>query len=141
MTRVIVVTGCDANHFELATDLLTSLRDQRGRDITIGFIHVGNEPLPAEIAAMADHVVHVADDEFPVEQKKGFRLAYLGVKPRMPEFFPNYDVYVWLDGDTWVQNGVGIDQLLQAARYADICVAPEARPQLRQRGSPAWVPL
>jgi len=136
MTRAIVVTGCDANHFELATDLLTSLRDQCGRDLTIGFIHVGDDPLPAEIADMADHVVNVPDSTFPADQMRGFRLAYLMVKPRIPKFFPGYDMYVWLDGDTWVQNAVGLEQVVRAAGYADISMHPERDPSYDSEDRP-----
>ena len=135
MTPAIVVTGCDANHFELATDLLTSLRDQRGQDITIGFIHVGTEPLPAEITQMADHVAHVPDEP-DVGRRRGYALARLVVKPKIPEFFPGFDTYVWLDGDTWLQNAVGIDHLLHCAQLADICMAPEADPDYFRRQVP-----
>ena len=88
MTRSIVVTGCDAAHYDLATDLITSLRDARGPAVTIGFIHVGEDPVPPVIEAAADHIVHIPDAQFLGDQRRGFRLAYLALKPRLPEFFP-----------------------------------------------------
>ena len=128
MTRSIVVTGCDAAHYDLATDLITSLRDARGPAVTIGFIHVGEDPVPPVIEAAADHIVHIPDAQFLGDQRRGFRLAYLALKPRLPEFFPGYDVYIWLDGDTWVQNPAGLDQLIHCAGLADICMHPESDP-------------
>jgi hypothetical protein len=135
VTRSIVVTGCDANHFDLATDLLTSLRDQRGRDITVGFIHVGDDPLPAAIAEMADQVVNVPDSD-DLAAKRGYPLARLVIKPRIPEFFPDFDTYVWLDGDTWVQNATGIDHLVHCATLSDVCMHPEADPDYFHRQVP-----
>ncbi|HLI67836.1 MAG TPA: hypothetical protein VKU90_15840 [Caulobacteraceae bacterium] len=136
MTGAIVVTGCDANHFELAIDLLTSLRDARGRDVTIGFIHVGDEALPPAIRDAADRVVHVADPDHESRSIRGFRLAYLGVKARLPDYFPGFDTYVWLDGDTWVQNAVGLDHIVNAAGYSDLCVHPERDPNYDWGGGP-----
>ena len=128
MTKTIVVTGCDAAHYELATDLLASLRDACGEAVTIGFIHIGDDLVPPEIVSKTDAMVHVSDDPLLSGQRRGFRLAYLGVKPRMPEYFPGYDTYIWLDGDTWVQNVVGLDQLIHCAGLADICMHPELDP-------------
>jgi len=118
--RVIVVTGCDEHHFHLAADTLASLRDLGPAGFDIGFVHVGPADLPGEMAAAADKVARVDDAEYRARPRQGFALAYLGVKARLPEFFPGYDVYVWLDGDTWVQNVVGIATLVEAAKTGDI---------------------
>jgi hypothetical protein len=128
LTRAIIVTGCDLAHQDLATDLLASLRDACGRSVTIGFVQVGDDPLPQALADTADLVAHLPDDTFHRDQRLGFRLAYLMVKPRLPELFPDFDLYIWLDGDTWVQNAAGLDQLAQAARLADIALHPELDP-------------
>jgi hypothetical protein len=128
VTRAIVVTGCDVTHHPLAAELLASLRAACGRSVTIGFVRVGDDPLPEAISGAVDQVAHVPDADFHREQRQGFRLAYLGVKPRLPELFPGYDVYVWMDGDTWIQNAAGLSQILHAANLADIAMHPELDP-------------
>jgi hypothetical protein len=134
MTRSIVVTGCDLNHYVLVEDLIASLRDGCGAGVEIGFIHIGEDPIPASIAERVDRIAHVPDGEFRSMKPKGLPLAFLNVKPRIPEFFPGFDVYVWLDGDTWVQNPLGLDQLIEASRYADVCMHPEKDPNYRLSG-------
>jgi hypothetical protein len=131
MTRSIVVTGCDRNHYALAEDLIASLRAGRGAGVEIGFIHIGEDPLPAAIADRVDHLVHVPDEAFRAAEPKGLPLAFLNVKPHIPDVFPGFDVYVWLDSDTWVQNPIGLDQLVEATRYADVCMHPERDPNYR----------
>ena len=126
--KVIVVTGCDSNHYDLVLDLLTSLTDAGREGLTVGFVHIGSAPAPAAIEAAADQVVHVVDDKDPAEKRRGYLLSYLAVKPRLPELFPGFDVYVWLDGDTWVQNRAGVDQVIQCAQFADLCAHPELDP-------------
>jgi hypothetical protein len=124
--KVIVVTGCDANHFTLAADTLASLRDLGAAGFETGFIHIGAEPLPAEIAAGADHVLHVDDSAFLARPRQGYVVAYLGVKARLPELFPGFDVYIWLDSDAWVQKAAGLATLIEAARHADIGLHAES---------------
>jgi hypothetical protein len=136
LTKAIVVTGCDAAHYELATDLFTSLRDVHGAEVTIGFIHVGDDVVPPAITALVDHIVHVPVASIPGRQRDGYILASLGVKPHVPEFFPGFDIYVWLDGDTWVQNAAGVEQLIHCAQFADICLHPEADPNYFDRRIP-----
>ena len=128
MTRTIVVTGCDEAHHPLAAELLTSLRNVCGRSVTIGFVQVGDATPPEAITAAADHVAQVRDADFRSETRQGLPLAYLGVKARLPELFPGYETYVWLDGDTWLQNAAGLGQISHAANLADIAMHPELDP-------------
>ena len=128
MSETIVVTGCDSAHYELVIDLLTSLTDAGREGLAVGFVHIGDDTVPPEIEAAVDCVVHITDDAFFANNLRGFRLAYLAVKPRLPEFFPGYQTYIWLDGDTWVQNRVGLDQIIQSARFRGLCAHPELDP-------------
>jgi len=129
MAKTIVVTGCDGAHFGLAAELLASVREAAPqRAFAVGFVHVGEEALPADIADAVDLVVAIADEAFAREGRQGFRLAHLGVKARLPELFPGFETYVWLDGDTWVQNAAGIDQAARCAAGADIALHPELDP-------------
>jgi hypothetical protein len=128
LTRTIVITGCDAAHYELVIDLLNSLTDAGREGLAVGFVHVGDDAVPPAIEAAVDYVAPVTDDVFQAQQLSGLRLSYLMVKARLPEFFPGYDTYVWLDGDTWVQNRVGLDQIIHCAQLADLCAHPEIDP-------------
>jgi hypothetical protein len=126
MPNTIVVTGCDAAHFDLAGELLASVAQAAPqRAFAVGFVHVGGEALPPQIARAVDHIVAIADEAYVVEGRQGFRLAHLAVKARLPELFPGFDTYVWLDGDTWVQNAAGVDQVAGCAARADIALHPE----------------
>lgn len=137
MPSTIVVTGCDAAHYGLAAELLASIHDAGREGFDIGFIHVGDDAVPAEIAGRVDRLAHTGADGFLDRHTEGFRLAYLGVKARLPEFFPGYDTYVWLDGDTWVQNRAGIDQIVHCAQLADLCAHPELDPNYHRVNIPS----
>jgi hypothetical protein len=137
LPSTLVVTGCDAGHYSLVAELLTSLHDAGREGFDIGFVHVGDDDVPPEIASRIDRLVHVRGDAFFENRGEGFRLAYTGVKARLPEYFPGYDTYVWLDGDTWVQNRAGIDQIVHCAQLADLCAHPELDPNYHRMNVPS----
>jgi len=132
----IVVTGCNAAHYDLVSDLLTSIDDVGRTGLTIGFVHVGEDEVPAEISGRVDRMVHVSDAAAAPALRVGFPLAHLMIKARLPEFFPGHDTYVWLDGDTWVQNRVGLDQIIHCAQFADLCAHPELDPNYHRERAP-----
>ncbi len=45
-------------------------------------------------------------------------------RPFLRELFPGYDVYVWLDADTFVQSPTGLEWLVRAATHAGTAVVP-----------------
>jgi hypothetical protein len=123
--KAIVVTACDHRHYDLAVDLVASLNAVPQRDFAIGFIRMGEIPVPDAIAAGADHVVTVSKSRDDVDAQNGFDAAYLGVKARLPELIPGYDRYMWMDGDCWLQNVEGVRQAFQAADHASFAAAPQ----------------
>ena len=127
MNKIIVVTGCDANHDPLAAELLASLQADAARSYDIGFIRVGPVQAPDGIAALADRSVVIGGVE-PIKPGEGFLLAHEAIKARLPECFPGYDTYVWLDADTWVQNPIGLAHIVETAALADISIHSQADP-------------
>jgi hypothetical protein len=127
MKKTIVVTGCDANHYPLAAELLASLQADSALTYDIGFVRLGDAPLPPSITGGADVLVGVAAPVL-IKPDEGFQLAHEAVKARLPELFPGYDIYIWLDADTWVQNPIGLAQIAETALLADISINSQADP-------------
>ena len=123
--RTIIVTGCDEQHHDLASDLIASLRALPEQAFAVGFVQLGVAPLPEAIAGGVDHLVQVDDSAWRARPRAGNPISFLGIKPDLPRLFPGFDIYVWLDGDTWVQTGAGIAAAAYAAQAADIAIHPE----------------
>jgi hypothetical protein len=126
--RVIVVTGCDRHHVDLAVDLLDSIAEAGLADMHIGFVHIGDEPVPDVVAKRVRQVATVPIGGLSVHQGEGFLVARLGIKARLPQLFPGYDIYIWLDADVWVQRVQGLYDIAAAAVLADIAVHPQLDP-------------
>jgi hypothetical protein len=128
MAGLLVVTACDAAHYPLAEDLVASLRATGEQGFRIGFIQMGDVPPPAELVDAVDEVRIAAGDGEEHREGEGFLAAKLAIKPRIPEFFPGYETYIWMDGDTWVQDAAGLRQIAHQARDADISIHPQLDP-------------
>ena len=126
--RTIVVTGCDRRHDRLAADLLASLRAAPDRDFDIGFVRMGADKPPPAITDGLDAYASLPMPGHPLVASRGYDMAYLGLKPQLPELIPGYDLYIWMDGDSWLQNRAGLVELAWAADRADISAVPESDP-------------
>ena len=58
------------------------------------------------------------------------KLGYLA-RPFLREAFPGYDVYVWLDADTWIQGGAALAGLIEAAEARGAALVREDDPSYR----------
>ena len=131
-----MVTGCDDNHYELAADLLTSLAEVRDGTFVVGFINVDDSQRCREFENRVDAYKTVSSG-FDGDKHRGFKLAYMKLKARLPDVFPGFSTYVWLDGDTWVQNARGIANAARASARADIAIHPQLDPHYYRNKIPA----
>jgi len=71
------------------------------------------------------------DFDFPgrARLKDGYKA--LTARPFLPRYFPGFDLYLWIDGDCWVQQGDALDLFLRAARTGKLAVAPEIHRSMR----------
>jgi hypothetical protein len=134
--KAIVITGCDRNHFALAEDLAASLRAVHGGEVDFGFIRFCDTPLPAPIAAAADHVFDCSADYAAFRKEHGFYVASTGIKAKLPDAFPGYDIYCWIDADCWIQDRATVEKMIASAMQFEICIHPEYDVHYRYHPTP-----
>jgi len=124
----ILVTGADAKYFGMLCGLLDSLEAHpESRQVRVGVIDLGLTP--DQIEAVAPRVCEIVpgrwDIPFPgCETAPRFRQAFT-VTPFLPEYFPGYEVYLWIDADVWVQDWSAIEMYLRGARRDGMAAVPE----------------
>jgi hypothetical protein len=78
------------------------------------------------------------------EQKPGF-LRGLLARPFLREYFPEFEIYVWIDADAWLQDWYAVELFCEGAcRRRGMAIVPEIdRGSQRQFGGlPVyWTPL
>ena len=132
--KTIAITGGDAAYFDLIRDCIASLRaTAEGRAMALGVLDCG---LTEEQQAWcreqgATLVAPQWDFDFPgrAQLKDGYKA--LTARPFLPRYFPGFDLYLWVDGDCWVQQGDALALFLAAARTGALAVAPEIHRSMR----------
>jgi len=132
--RTIAITGGDAGYFDLMKDCIASVQCvPEGRALALGILDCG---LTGEQRAWcldrgATLVVPGWDFDFPGRDKLKDGYKALTARPFLTRYFPGFDLYLWIDGDCWVQQGDAIALFLAAARTGALAVAPEIHRSMR----------
>jgi hypothetical protein len=130
----IAITGGDAGYFDLMRDCIGSLRSvPEGHALALGVLDCGlSDDQRAWCKERGANLVEPQwDFDFPgrAQLKDGYKA--LTARPFLPRYFPGYDLYLWIDGDCWVQQGDALALFLSAARTGRLAVAPEIHRSMR----------
>jgi hypothetical protein len=136
--KTIIITAADAKYFRLSQGTILSVRDQpQGKDISIGYLDLGctNE----QLKWLGQHVDFIKKPEwhfdFPTRATVPEYLKGLLVRPFLREYFSEFDVYLWIDADAWVQDWKAIDLYIQGAVKRGLAITPELhRASMQQYG-------
>lgn len=127
----IIVTACDSPYSPLASDLVRSIRDKPEiADHPIGLLDLGltTEEVDRFVSLGVDVRKVGWDLDFPglaIWQEKLPGYKAMISRSFLPDHFPGYSVYCWMDADTWVQRGEAISHIVHAARQGELIVATE----------------
>jgi hypothetical protein len=126
--RTILVTAANSPFFPLLQDWVLSIRDhEESRNVDLGVLDVGLTDEEREwVKGRVSHLVKPGWDlDLGKQEGASEHVKALTVRPFLPEHFPGYDIYIWLDGDTWVQSWFAVDLLIRAAERGSLGVVPE----------------
>ena len=130
MSKTIIISGADKGYADLLGGLLGSI-ETRARDagIDIGVLDLGLEaPLSTSLKERGIAAI-TPDWDYPLDV---FRLKppnifkAMTARPHLRRHFPGYDMYLWLDADTWVQDWTAIELYMDAAGRSGFAATPEA---------------
>jgi hypothetical protein len=108
--------------------LILSCRDlDQGRDIPFCVLDLG---LTEEQRYwLGDHVESIVrpewDFDFPDRDQKSIAFMAQTARPFLPKYFPEYDVYMWMDADTWLQDWSAVKLHLAVAQTGQLAITPE----------------
>jgi hypothetical protein len=137
--RILMLTAFDRQYFELGLGAIQSIRDKpQGANAELVVLNLG---LAADQIDFLQTVATLVVEpqwsfDFPGKSTAPGYLKGLLTRPFLKQYFPGYDVYVWLDADAWVQDWLAIDLLVQGAmRRQGMAVSVELhRASMQQYG-------
>jgi hypothetical protein len=126
--RTLVVSASDSGFASMLDDLLTSLKTHpASRDLDVAVFDVGlTEAERERLKPRVQHLVAPGWDlDLGRQAGTGEAGKALTVRPFLPEHFPGYDVYLWMDADTWVQDGGAVELFVRGAASGALAIVPE----------------
>jgi lipopolysaccharide biosynthesis glycosyltransferase len=127
-TDTIIITAADTKFFELVQGTILSIRDKsQGKQVAIGFLDLGCTA--EEIKWLQEYVDIIKqpcwDFDFPSREQSPEYLKGLLARPFLRQYFPGFDVYLWIDADAWVQDWFAIELFIQGANRKGLAISPE----------------
>ena len=128
--KIALVSGGDHKYYPMILEWIASVDSAKPKDVDVDLCILDAGLTEEQKQVLQKRVAHIAAPEWPADlpaykiKNKEFLKACAG-RPFLPELFPDYDVYVWLDGDTWVQDWGAIDLLVAGAQKSGLAICPQ----------------
>ena len=129
--KLLIVSSSDTKFFGLLKDMILSLeRLARLPSSTLppyalGIVDLGlSDEDRAWLAERDARIVAPRPHMGAGSLDRPLELAFL-VRPFLPEYFPDFEIYCWIDSDVWLQNEEAVRALVDGAAAEGMAIAHE----------------
>ena len=123
---IVVASAADSGYFPLLRDAVLSVRALHP-DVAIGIFDLGLADEERDwLAKQAAAIVRPGwDITFPDRERAPNVLKAEFARPFLPQYFPGYSTYFWLDADAWLQDWRVVELYCAAAGRDRLAITPE----------------
>ena len=127
--KTIIITAANEDFAPLLLDLMQSLHQWDSTlSSAIGLLDLGlSDETLYKVQKHVNHIISPGWDiplDAALQDQKPY-LRAMTARPFLPQYFPGYDIYLWLDADTWVQEKYAIEIFFKAAKDGSMGIVPE----------------
>lgn len=141
--KIAFVSSADKNYFPLLIEWVASLqRFHALADHDICIFDAGLELQQCEKLEQMGCKIIEPDWPCKISSWKIRGRNYLKscvCRPFIPKIFPGYDLYIWLDCDTWLQTEEAIDLLIRGANKNALAIAPQVDRNMQRMMRVSWL--
>ena len=143
MKKNVIVSLADANYYPLLSELINSIkRFEESRNIAICILDAGlSDQQKGELSPKVDEIKSAEwDIEVPDSKIKGREWLKSQVsRAFLPKYFPNYEKYLWIDCDAWVNDWQSIELYFKACEHAKLGITQTIGPGYKITSNVNWV--
>ena len=143
MKNKAIVSLADSNYFELLNELIESIkRFEQSKNVSICVLDSGlTKEQHNELSKKVDEIKKAEwDIEVPNYKVKGKEWLKSQVsRAFLPKYFPNYEKYLWIDCDAWVNDWNSIDLYFKACNDGKLGITQTMGPGYRVISKVKWI--
>ena len=130
MKKNVIISLADSNYFELLEELVDSIKSfKESENTAICILDAGLSDEQKNILSPKVDQIKSADwdIEVPGYKVKGKEWLKSQVsRAFLPKYFPNYEKYLWIDADAWVNSWEAVDLFLRGCENNKLSIATSA---------------
>ena len=130
MKKNVIISLADSNYFELLNELVDSIKRFKQSENTAICILDGGLT-EEQINILAPKVDQIKSSDWNIKINK-FRtigkkwLKSLITRAFLPEYFPNYEKYLWIDADAWVNSWEAVELYFKGCENKKLAISTSA---------------
>ena len=143
MKKNVIVSLADSNYFELLNELVDSIKGfEKSKDTAICILDAG---LTSEqkiiLSKKVDEIKSAEwDIEVPAFKIKGKEWLKSQVsRAFLPKYFPNYEKYLWIDCDAWVNDWASVELYFKACENGKLGITQTLGPGYKIISKVSWL--
>jgi len=143
MKKNTIVSLADVNYFELLNELIDSIiRFEKSKDIAICILDAGLTKNQKSI--LSDKVDEIKSAEWDIDVPLIKVMGKEWLKSQvsrafLPKYFPNYEKYLWIDCDAWVNDWSSIELYFEACENGKLGITQTLGPGYRIMSKVKWL--
>ena len=143
MNTNAIVTLADANYFELLEELINSIQaHEESKNVSICVLDAGLTKEQLEVLKKKVYSVKKAEWDIKVPGYKVLKKEWLKSQVSrafLPNYFPEFEKYLWIDCDAWVHSWFAIDLYFRACNDGKLGITQSLGPGYRIMSKVKWL--
>ena len=143
MKENTIVSLADSNYFELLNELIESIKKfDQSKNVAISILDAGlteeqKKILLSKVDEIKDAEWDIKVPGFKVKGKEWLKSQVS--RGFIPNYFPNYKKYLWIDCDAWVQEWSAIELYFKACEEGKLGITQTIAPGYRIMSKVKWL--
>jgi hypothetical protein len=143
MKKNVIVSLADSNYFNLLNELVDSIKSfKKSKDIAICILDAGlSEEQKNILSKKVDEIKSAEwDIDVPAFKVKGREWLKSQVsRAFLPKYFPNYEKYLWIDCDAWVNDWNSVELYFKACENGKLGITQTLGPGYKIMSKVNWL--
>ena len=143
MKKNVIVSLADSNYFELLNELVDSIKSfEQSKDTAICILDAGlSEQQRNVLSKKVDEIKSAEwDIDVPAFKVKGREWLKSQVsRAFLPKYFPNYEKYLWIDCDAWVNDWNSVELYFKACENGKLGITQTLGPGYKIMSKVNWL--